>query len=87
VILRKINDVNYLIRQEKGPDRVVDHDKLKNYEGANKPRWLSKHSRILIKVTRFRSKVKVIPVAKKQALISDNGKQDTRCCIAQWESL
>lgn len=42
VILRKINDVNFLIRLEGGQDRVVHHDKLKNYEGVNKPGWLSK---------------------------------------------
>ena len=41
VILRKFNDVNYLIRLKEGTDCVVHHDKLKKYEGVNRPRWLS----------------------------------------------
>lgn len=41
VILRKVNDVNYLIRLKEGTDCVVHHDKLKKYEGVNQPRWLS----------------------------------------------
>ena len=42
LILKKVNDVNYLIRFREGTDRVVHHDKLKKYEGENKPIWLTK---------------------------------------------
>ena len=42
LILKKVNDVNYLIRLREGTDRVVHHDKLKKYEGENKPVWLTK---------------------------------------------
>ena len=42
LILKKVNDVNYLIRLREGTDRVVHHDKLKTYEGENKPVWLTK---------------------------------------------
>ena len=36
LILKKVNGVNYLIRQREGTDRVVHHDKLKKYEGEKK---------------------------------------------------
>ena len=36
LILKKVNDVNYLIRLREGTDRDVHNDKLKKYEGENK---------------------------------------------------
>ena len=41
LVLKKVNDVNYLDRLVEATDRVVHHDKLKKNEGENKPVWLT----------------------------------------------
>lgn len=42
VVLKRLNDVNYLIKLEEGGSRVVHHDKLKKYEGKNRPKWVDR---------------------------------------------
>ena len=42
VVLKRLNDVNYLIGLEGGSQCVVHHDKLKKYEGGKKPTWMEK---------------------------------------------
>ena len=46
VVLKRLNDVNYLIGLEGGNQRVVHHDKLKKYEGGKKPTWMEKAVRV-----------------------------------------
>ena len=46
VVLKRLNDVNYLIGLEGGSQRVVHHDKLKKYEGGKKPTWMEKAVRV-----------------------------------------
>ena len=46
VVLKRLNDVNYLIGLEEGSQRVVHHDKLKKYEGGKKPTWMEKAVRV-----------------------------------------
>ena len=42
VVLKRLSDVTYLIGVEKGDNRVVHHDKLKRYEGQNRPKWMDR---------------------------------------------
>ena len=46
VVLKRLNDVNYLIGLEGGNQSVVHHDKLKKYEGGKKPICIEKAVRV-----------------------------------------
>ena len=49
VVLKRLIDVTYLIRVEKGDNRVVHHDKLKRYEGQNRPKWKDRAVRSFVR--------------------------------------
>ena len=43
VVVKKINDLNYIIQLgQRGPTKVVHHDRLKKYEGKKNPKWAVK---------------------------------------------
>ena len=41
--------MTYLIGVEKGDNRVVHHDKLKRYEGQNRPKWTDRAVRSFVR--------------------------------------
>ena len=49
VVLKRLSDVTYLIGVEKGDNRVVHHDKLKRYEGQNRPKWMDRAVRSFVR--------------------------------------
>ena len=55
VVLNKFNDINYCIQlTEDGPVRVVNHDKLKPYDGENLPKWGSSAVKTYMKTLKSR---------------------------------
>ena len=42
VVLKRLNEVNYLIGLEGSGHRVVHHAKLKRYEGVKRPKWMDR---------------------------------------------
>jgi hypothetical protein len=43
IITHKLNDLNYKVQiDEKGKDKVLNHNKLKPYVGKSSPKWLTK---------------------------------------------
>ena len=64
VVLKNLSDVTYLIGIEKVDNRVVHHDKLKRYEGQNRPKWKDRAVRSFVNGNKnlgqcYGSKVKV----------------------------
>ena len=46
VVLKRLSDLNYFIELESGSRCVVHHDKLKKYEGENRPKWMDRAIRV-----------------------------------------